>query len=77
MKDVINFINWYVFFIAFIIGIGMILIYEDDPVKIYIYPTEDNKNILQVKDNADTCFSFNPQEVKCELHKNIKNIPLQ
>ena len=43
----------------------------------YIYPTEDNKDLLQVKDNIGTCFSFETQEIPCSEKDGIVNIPLQ
>ena len=72
----LKFINWYVLIITFIIGIFFNTGLAGEPVKIFIYPTSDNKDLLQVKDRSGTCFSFETKEVECE-NNNIINIPLQ
>ena len=70
-----KFINWYVLIITFILGLVFNTGLAGEPVKIFIYPTSDNKDILQVKDNSGTCFSFDTPEVNCK--DNVINIPLQ
>ncbi len=76
-KFLINYINWYVLITAFIIGLFFSSGIGGEPVKIFIYPTEDNKDLLQVKDNTGTCFSFETQEIPCSEKDEIVNIPLQ
>ena len=71
-----KFINWYVLIITFILGLLFNTGLAGEPVKIFIYPTSENKDILQVIDHSGTCFSFDTQEVTCP-NNNVINIPLQ
>jgi|TARA_Y200000002_G_C22598809_1_gene628583 hypothetical protein len=77
LKFLINYINWYVLITAFIIGLFFSSGIGGEPVKIFIYPTQDNKDLLQVKDHSGTCFSFETQEIPCSKENNLIDIPLQ
>jgi hypothetical protein len=45
---------------------------------ILIYPTVDNNNKFQYKDNAENCFTFVATEQKCPFNTgSLKTIPIQ
>tara|TARA_B100001027_G_C16231335_1_gene314723 strand:+ start:839 stop:1096 length:258 start_codon:yes stop_codon:yes gene_type:complete len=75
--SIFNYINWYAFFLSFIVGLFVTLQYKGEPVKIFIYPTYDNKSNIQVKDHTGTCFTFDTEEVKCPEDNKIIDIPIQ
>ena len=74
---VLSYINWYAFFLAFILGFFVTMQYQGDPVKIFIYPTQDNKSDIQVKDHTGTCFTFDTDEIECPDDEKLIDIPLQ
>jgi hypothetical protein len=63
-------INWKVFLLAFTIGIIFICVSNEKRV-IVVFPTPDNKDQIQYKDDADNCFNIEPYEVDCEIHKSM------
>ena len=48
-----------------------------DRVTLFVYPTPDNVNLLQYKDNANNCYEFESQEVICPKNNKVQNIPVQ
>jgi hypothetical protein len=45
---------------------------------VYIYPSPSNHLKYQYRDNADQCFEYVPDEVKCPMNPlSIKTIPSQ
>lgn len=73
-----KYINVPVFIISLALGLFVVYITVPDARKIYVYPTHDNVNTLQYKDQADMCFSFNEKEVPCpENESDISKIPQQ
>ncbi len=66
------------FIISFVVG--MVYIYMSNPPQrnILIYPTVDNNNKFQYKDNAENCFTFLATEQKCPFNTgSLKTIPIQ
>jgi hypothetical protein len=64
--DITKFINIPVLIASFFIG--LVAVYysmSGDTRNIYIYPTPENVQLLQFKDNTNTCFEFKEQEVTC------------
>ena len=61
-----KFINIPVLIISFIIGLFAVYYSMSGDIRnIYIYPTPENVQILQFKDNTNTCFEFEQTEVSC------------
>ena len=60
-----KYINLPVFIISLCLGIFAVYITLPDMRKIYVYPTPENVDALQIKDKTDTCFSFSQKEVGC------------
>jgi hypothetical protein len=64
----------------FSLAFGLFAVYMTAPTmrKIYVYPSPENISILQYKDKADKCFSFQQTQVKCPGDKShISTIPMQ
>ncbi len=62
------------------LGIGLFLTYISTPPPqiIYKYPTPDNSDELVYIDNANNCFKYKANEVKCPSNKKlIHNLPEQ
>lgn len=73
-----KYIHFKVFIISLAIGLLGVYIYQPDPTIIYVYPTPNNVNNIQLKDNANNCFKFNAVETTCPSDKSkIHNIPVQ
>ena len=71
-------INTKLFLISFAIGMFFVYISEVEPKIIHIYPSPDNIDKFIYKDDAENCFKFGYQEVKCPLNpKEINNVPTQ
>jgi hypothetical protein len=51
---------------------------QNETRKIYVYPTPENIDLIQYKDQTDTCFEFVQNEVQCPVNKSqISKIPAQ
>lgn len=73
-----KFLNLPAFFISLFLGFFVVKVMTDPTRTIIVYPTPDNRNQLQHKDRAGSCFSFNQTEVKCPTdEKQIYQIPVQ
>lgn len=73
-----RFISLPLFLISLAVGLFFVYILGPDMKVIYVYPTNDNVNSIQYKDNADNCFAFEANEVKCPTDiSKINIIPVQ
>lgn len=71
-------ISFPAFLISLAIGLLIVYIFNPTPTIIYVYPTPDNIDKLQYKDNANNCYEFSAHEVKCPDDKSLINIiPIQ
>ena len=73
-----NLISFPAFLISLAIGLMLIYMFSPTPTVIYVYPTPENINQLQYRDNANNCYEFEATEIKCPNDKSIINtIPIQ
>ena len=74
----IKYISIPLFICSLAIGLFFVYILGPDVKTIYVFPTPDNINKIQYKDNADNCFKFTAKEVPCpENEYDISDIPMQ
>ena len=65
-----RYINIPVFLIS--LAIGIFFVYINNPLKnVVVFPTPENENSLQYKDNANMCHSFKSTEVSCPDNKEL------
>jgi hypothetical protein len=73
-----KFINLPAFLVSFAFGMFAVYIYEPDQKKIMVYPSPDNVDYVQYKDQADNCFQFKQTKVQCPANKDsLPRIPIQ
>jgi hypothetical protein len=73
-----RFLNVPLFLIALSVGLFVTYISGPETNTIFVYPNPDNINKINYRDNADTCFKFSAQEVKCpEDKKKIRSYNVQ
>jgi len=73
-----KFIDFRAFIISLAFGLFFVYLYQPVPNVIYVYPTPDNVDKIQLKDKADNCFKFEATEVTCPDNiDDIQNIPAQ
>ena len=65
-----------VFLISFFIGILIVYNTSPDAREIMVYPTPDNVGDLLYRGNAENCFNFSYEQVKCP-GTSVKKIPVQ
>ena len=73
-----KFINVPVFIISLALGLLMVYLSTPGPDIIYVYPTPENINKIQYKDETGTCFGFTQQEVSCPTNETLmRKYPMQ
>jgi len=73
-----KFIDSRIFLISLALGLLFGYIYQPSATEIFVYPSPDNTDNIQYRDKANTCFKFNPTNVKCPSNTdNIHYIPMQ
>ena len=75
MLSLSKFINVPVFIISLLIGLSVVSFAMNGEIRtIQVFPTPDNANLIQYKDNANICFEYKQQEVTCPAdEKQISN----
>ena len=73
-----KFIDFRIFFISLAIGLFLVYLHQPTPTIVFVYPTPENVNNLELKDKANNCFRFKSVEVTCPSDKSqIHDIPVQ
>ena len=74
-----KFINVYVFLLSLAFGIFAVYVTTNEKRVIYVYPTQENADLLLYRDKADNCFRFRASEVACPADDegNIFSVPAQ
>jgi hypothetical protein len=70
-------ISFPIFIISLSIGLLFVYLSTPPPTVIYVYPTPDNIDNVEYKDNADNCYQFKSTEVSCMSNDNPISIPIQ
>ena len=71
-----KYLNIPVFIISLAVGLFFVYVYSDEKRKIMVYPTPDNVNTLQYRDETGTCFEFKEKPVKCPANESdIAKVP--
>ena len=75
-KNSFSSINVTVFLLSFFLGLFYTYFF-DNKINVTVYPTPYNKDKINFKDNANNCYKYNIEEVKCPDDKNkINSLPL-
>jgi hypothetical protein len=72
-----RFIKLHIFLLAFVFGLFVVYVIMPEEKKIYVYPTPENIDQIQYKDNADNCFDITQEEVNCNNYSGVEKIPMQ
>jgi hypothetical protein len=76
--SILKFINIPVFIISLAIGFFFVYVFNPSKRKIYVYPTPDNVDTIQYKDETGTCFEFKDEKTGCpSKESDIAKIPPQ
>ena len=66
------------FIISLAIGLFIVYIWGPEERVVYVFPTPENANRIQYKDNTDNCFTFKSKEIDCPTDESeISAIPVQ
>ena len=75
---VFRYINVQLFLISLFIGLFFVYVTMPDTRKIYVYPTTENKDVIQYRDESGTCFSIQETEKTCPKDESLlSRIPIQ
>jgi|TARA_B110000305_G_C19345712_1_gene591558 hypothetical protein len=77
MPSLSRFIDFKIFLISLLLGLFAVYVTMPDMRKIYVYPTPDNVDVIQYKDETGTCFVPKQKEVKCPKDGELSKIPIQ
>lgn len=73
-----KFVNIPIFLLSLTIGLFYTYITAPRPNVIFVYPTPENINQIQYKDEGGTCFGFDAHEISCpQDDKQIRQYPMQ
>lgn len=78
MSIISKYINLPVFIMSFAFGMFAVYVTMPESRKIMVYPSPDNVDIIQYKDEAGNCFYFRETKVSCPTKESdISKTPLQ
>lgn len=77
MFNIFKYINIPLFIIAFAFGVFAVYITSNPMRKIVVYPTPENLDKIQYKDDSGTCFEYEQEKVQCPTNRDqiFKVIP--
>lgn len=76
VNSISRYINISVFLITFLLGL-LYIYYIDYNRRVIVYPNRHNIDKIEYKDEAENCFGYKVQEVKCPSDKSkIEIVPL-
>ena len=76
VNSISKYINIRVFLITFLLGL-LYIYYIDYGRRVIVYPNRHNIDKIEYKDEAENCFGYKVQEVKCPSDKSkIEIVPL-
>ena len=74
-----KYINVPIFFMSLVVG--LLIVYftmQNDLLKIYVYPTPENVDLLQYRDKAGNCFVYKSVDTPCPKNEaKLAKIPVQ
>lgn len=74
----LKYISMYTVLISFAIGMFFVYIMGVEPKIVYVYPSPSTVDKYILSDNANNCFKYEKEQVKCPLNEDkISEIPLQ
>lgn len=75
---ILDYINPFVFIIAFAVGVFLTYISTSYGQIVIKYPTPDNIKHTIYRDSADTCYKYKAKKVQCPADKSkIEKMPIQ
>ena len=73
-----KYISVKIFLISFVVGFLFVYLFGPERKEIYIYPSPENIPTILYKDDAENCFQYEEEEVKCPSDKSqILSLPIQ
>jgi hypothetical protein len=73
-----KYIDLPIFILSLAVGLFYVYISGSDVKPVYMYPTMENMNTTQYKDNANNCYVYKMEEVACPTDPSeIESIPIQ
>jgi len=78
LNKIEKYISFPIFLISLAVGLLFVYLQEPPSTVIYVYPTPDNVNDIEYKDQANNCYTFEAVEVTCPKDASqIHSIPIQ
>ena len=74
----LEYISLPVFIISLAIGLFFVYILGPDVKVIHLFPTPENSEGIQYKDNTDNCYVYKSEEVECPKDSSkIASVPIE
>ena len=78
MKSIFKFFNFKFLILGIIFGFFALRYSDTEKRVVRVWPTPDNIDVIQYKDNANNCFTFENIVVDCPSNPDdIHSIPIQ
>jgi hypothetical protein len=73
-----KYISFKIFLISFVVGFFFVYLFGPERKEIVIYPSPENIEKIIYQDDAENCFHYEQEEVKCPSNSAlIHSIPVQ